>query len=172
MPPTYTSALFYNPANGDLWWRRRPRQHFSTDRDWRIWNMKHAGQIAGTINKGGRRMVGTRLVSRIAWKMQTGADPIGIVDHRDRDPLNNRWRNFARGNEPPKRLEPGAKESEWFANRCEIGVRPISSAMRHQRPARLFGHIRHAGGGIREISGARKASPGCIRASVGFYVGR
>jgi HNH endonuclease len=34
------------------------------------------------------------LASRIAWKMATGRDPIGLIDHRDRNKRNNKIRNL------------------------------------------------------------------------------
>lgn len=56
-----------------------------------------AGSIAGT-NKKGRLVVRADkkeyLASRLIWKMQTGRDPNGVVDHRDGNTLNDRWNNL------------------------------------------------------------------------------
>ncbi len=39
--------LDYNPETGVFVWRPRDRSMFKSVRDWRIWNTKYAGEVAG-----------------------------------------------------------------------------------------------------------------------------
>jgi hypothetical protein len=78
----------YEPETGVIRWR----VHRGT---------KAAGSVAGTMHKDGYLLIGISSVSRvywlahrIIWKMMTGEEPVGQVDHVDGDPRNNRWDNF------------------------------------------------------------------------------
>jgi hypothetical protein len=55
------------------------------------------GTIAGVIT-GNRRLIGIDGVlhraNRLAWLYMTGEWPVGEVDHRDTDSLNDRWLNL------------------------------------------------------------------------------
>lgn len=107
-------CLDYDPATGMFAWRERPRSHFVSDRGWRQWNPKHAGNKAGSRHNGAGgkiywciRLQGHLwLAHRIAWLMAYGTDPDSEIDHADGDPLNNRIANL--------RL---ATRSEQMANR-------------------------------------------------------
>ena len=83
------ALLKYHPETGVLRWR--------VDRGCKI----KAGDVAGSPNKiNGRRRVGidsrTYRAGHLIWLMQTGEwPPAGFeIDHRDRDPSNNRWANL------------------------------------------------------------------------------
>ena len=58
------------------------------------------GAVAGTVNRKGYRMLRIRndvifIASRAAWLIVTGNDPVDhIVDHVDRDTLNNAFSNL------------------------------------------------------------------------------
>ena len=95
----YLRACFdYDPNTGALTRKTRPRDHFKTKRAWATHNATSSGKRAGYINSNGYHVVGLYevdyLVSRIVMKMITGEDPLGTVDHHDRNPLNNRWDNL------------------------------------------------------------------------------
>jgi len=80
----------YDPETGVLRWRVKP--HPSAQRI-------KPGDVAGTVGiKHGYLVVGISrvyyYVHRIIWKMQTGADPVDQIDHRDGGKLNNRWLNL------------------------------------------------------------------------------
>ncbi len=76
----------YNPDTGDLTWKVRPRGHFNSDKDWKRWNTRYAGSVAGSLNTGRYVQVlvnkQPRLAHRIIWEMLHGEIPIGHeVDH-------------------------------------------------------------------------------------------
>lgn len=86
----------YAPETGDLRWRERPLTHFVDTRARTSWNARYARRRAGTENARRQTIsIGNirHLSYRIIWKLVTGNDPVEI-DHRDRDPLNNRWSNL------------------------------------------------------------------------------
>lgn len=96
--PGYLRECFdYDPETGMLTWRERPSWHFRTERARNSWNARYAGYEAGKSKSNGYRLVG--LVSeqyqagRLIFKLMTGRDPV-FVDHRDRNPANNRWNNL------------------------------------------------------------------------------
>jgi hypothetical protein len=95
----------YDPGNGELRWRIRPRDHFSDQRICDSWNTNYASTVAGTVTMpsgyltvGIRKVTGRAIeryfVHRIIWKMVTGEDPAQTIDHADGDQTNNRWPNL------------------------------------------------------------------------------
>lgn len=83
----------YDPLTGKLTWRRR-------DECPDLWNWRFVGTEAGTVHSPETRhlKVGihgtTVFVHLVIWKMITGAEPTGEIDHRDTDGGNNRWENL------------------------------------------------------------------------------
>jgi hypothetical protein len=92
------TCFTYDPEQGELRWKSRPRNHFSDQRSWGIWNTKNAGTKAGSTNPGRHREVGVNRVNymehRVIFKLMTGAEPPESIDHIDGNPLNNRWSNL------------------------------------------------------------------------------
>jgi HNH endonuclease len=90
----------YDPVTGDLRWKQRPETHFihQGGRGSRMWQSRFPGTIAGSVDSHGARQVEinaeTHLVHRVIWKWMTGEDPPSTIDHRDRNPSNNRWANL------------------------------------------------------------------------------
>jgi hypothetical protein len=99
------SILQYNPETGILRWLFRP----PTTRSNIAFNKvisRIPGQLAGSVaitNGDSKHLtVGIKidgklkffLAHRLIWKIMTGVDPVGIVDHEDIDGLNNRWINL------------------------------------------------------------------------------
>ena len=83
LPPEELRELFlYDPRTGILTWRR-------------------TGKVAGypedsgylRVKIGGRK--GRRfMVHRVIWALVTGAWPVQLLDHKDLNRANNRWRNL------------------------------------------------------------------------------
>ena len=88
----------YDPVSGVVLWRVRPRAHFTSNRGWNSTNTQKAGTAAGIADKHGRIRTcieGEHVsLARVIWKLVTGLEPIGEIDHEDTDPANNRWRNL------------------------------------------------------------------------------
>jgi len=89
-PDRLRQLLDYDSATGDLMWRIRPDYG-------KAWNTKHAGKVAGyrhlknfvvRINRRGYP------AHVLIWALVTGAWPSQSIDHKDRDPWNNRWLNL------------------------------------------------------------------------------
>lgn len=86
----------YDEDTGELYWRKRPLEHFETQRAWATWNTRFSGTRAGTIVKGynaitisGRRYYAHRLV----YYMFTGEWP-EEVDHINGDIAQNNFANL------------------------------------------------------------------------------
>jgi hypothetical protein len=86
---TYERArelLNYEPDTGRLLWRLQIT--------WR----RPIGSEAGSIAPNGHRYVGIDKrdyqASRLIWLLMTGAWPDAEIDHKNRDPLDNRWENL------------------------------------------------------------------------------
>jgi hypothetical protein len=83
------SILDYNPETGDLTWRATKSGRRS----------KTAGTTGEWGNHGKRRRTITidgviYKAHRIIWLWMTGGWPPRMIDHEDRDSLNNRWLNL------------------------------------------------------------------------------
>ena len=92
------SILHYDPKTGIFTWRKRPLEHFKTQRACNTWNSRFAGTVAGSPNGLGYLNISISKLHykahRIAWLLMTGRWPKDEIDHRDTDPSNNRWHNL------------------------------------------------------------------------------
>lgn len=128
-------ALHYNPETGIIYWRHdRPRTHFKTDRAWKGFLTRDAGNVAGTLSGGGYVLIGVGgkvlLGHRIAYALHHGielADLPSRIDHEDRDCANNSANN----------LRP-ATHNQNMHNRClnsdnTSGLKGVSWHVRVER---------------------------------------
>lgn len=79
---TVSARIAYDTISGHLTWKDGPR----------------CGLRAGSIQVNGRRAlsIGGRHIMehRIAWLLMTGEWPSKDLDHKNRDPADNRWANL------------------------------------------------------------------------------
>lgn len=90
-------CFWYEVSTGILYWKRRPRHHFPTERGWKIFTKRCVGKPA--LNSGDRysqgRLDGQHTAAhRVIWKLQTGKEPPPVIDHEDENKKNNRWKNL------------------------------------------------------------------------------
>lgn len=88
----------YNKESGILIWKTRPLKHFKNAHGMNTFNSKHAGNICGSKTSNGYVSVwldgGRYLAHRVIWKLVTGVDPDGNIDHIDTNKRNNSWINL------------------------------------------------------------------------------
>lgn len=148
------TLLRYNKKTGFFYWRVT-RSHAVK------------GRIAGTISRG-HRVIGVdgelRLASRLAWFYVKGVWPTNEVDHEDRNPLNDAWRNLraatrkqnCENNGLRRDSTSGARGVHWFKRteqwtayinhnhvRYNLGYfnkKKDAIAARHTAERRLFTH--------------------------------
>jgi hypothetical protein len=103
--PALLVRELFDYRDGLLYWRERPKAHFSDERSWKIWNSRFSGKEVGHVHKsrsGTRRKtvvtvggLSTRfLTSRLVWAWHKGKWPENLVDHEDGDTLNDRIGNL------------------------------------------------------------------------------
>ena len=97
---TYVKEAFsYDPDTGELVWavgRRRGK---------RAGNIRHGSWSVKVGGRQGMVMQATHLI----WVIMTGAWPKAEVDHRDRNPLSNRWGNLREADRPQQLANQRAK---------------------------------------------------------------
>ena len=90
--------LDYDPLTGVFTWKPRPREMFRSDRTFNAWNVRFAGKPAGHARKICVNIqIGTGTIykaHRLAWLYVYGEPVPDLIDHKDRNPLNNRIDNL------------------------------------------------------------------------------
>lgn len=102
IPVSYIRECLRADNEGHLWWLERPLHHFANVRYQATWNKRYAGTLAGSpVDDGHLRVMltlcGARrflLAHRIIWALHHGEWPRCQIDHKDRDPSNNRMGNL------------------------------------------------------------------------------
>ena len=88
----------YNPESGELVWRVRPLHHFPIKKVAILTNARQAGkQVVYKATNGYTRVsIGSirYAAHRVIWKMYTGEEPIGQIDHINGVRTDNRIENL------------------------------------------------------------------------------
>lgn len=88
----------YNPETGDLYWKERPLHHFKSEAGMKTFNTSCVGLIP--INESMQYLrvtladYGKCTAHRIIWKLVTGNEPVGVIDHLNLNKLDNRFENL------------------------------------------------------------------------------
>ena len=99
--PRDEARRIFNYVDGHLVWNCRDRSDFLKDADWKAWNSKYPGTVAGASLRSGYIVIAVTqqgvkkkyLLHRLIWSWHNGPTDIEI-DHRDNDVLNNRIENL------------------------------------------------------------------------------
>lgn len=91
--------LTLDEETGRLFWRKRPREMFSSTKEAARWNTRYARKEAFTAvqsngYKSGRIWGEWYAAHRVVWALVHGEWPAGQIDHIDGDRLNNRPSNL------------------------------------------------------------------------------
>lgn len=98
-PEVLRQLLRYEPDTGKLFWKERPRSMFPSRWSYLVWNKRYAGQEALAFVGAGGYKTGRIFkcgvsAHRAAWAIQYGEWPLGLLDHANRDKLDNRLENL------------------------------------------------------------------------------
>jgi hypothetical protein len=89
----------YDEASGKLYWRfDRPKSHFKSERYWKTYLKRYAGNEFGRVNSYGYRagtlLGGNHKSHRLIYLLKTGSLPLGQIDHINGTKDDNRWVNL------------------------------------------------------------------------------
>jgi hypothetical protein len=170
----YLRACFdYDPDSGVIRWRKRPREHFNSELAYRVFRGRNAGREITHIDPKGYcnlTLDGMHYrAARVIWKWMTGNEPPAIVDHADRDKLNNRWANL-------RAATPAQSIHNQTPRPNATGYRGVIKGKLKSR-TKWYAHINHNGrtrslGTFKSAEEASAAYEECLRRLHGeFYSG-
>lgn len=122
---------------GEVFWKERPRSHFSSEGFWRRNTRESAGQPVKfyDVNGHGHRAIRFRvfgasrtfLLHRIVWCLAHGDMPKGWLDHINNDPGDNRLVNLrlvtpSQNAQNARRRKPGLKGAYRNNNRWQSRI--------------------------------------------------
>lgn len=130
----------YNSADGIFTWK-----HFEPRGN--NWNAKFSGKRAGAAcGRKGRRQIMIDLKfypeSHVAWLLMKGVWPLETVDHIDRNPANNRWKNLREATTDQQAGNKGARKDSVSGFR---GVRFNAECQKWSARICVSGRQKHLG---------------------------
>jgi hypothetical protein len=137
----------FDYADGQLIWRERPLSDFKSQRACNIWNTRFSGEVAGSINPDGYRIIQIGRVSyrahRLVYAWHHGSCPSDLqIDHTSGVRSDNRIENL--------RLATHAENCQNAAKRCDntskfVGVCWHKRAKKFNAGIRINGKTKHLG---------------------------
>lgn len=91
LPDGVEKLFSYCPETGRVAWKRREGLAH------KFFNTRFAGKTVGTAHDGYLRVScagSSYYLQRIVWKIVTGREPDGYIDHIDGNGCNNAWKNL------------------------------------------------------------------------------
>lgn len=133
MPDRGRLAEMLDYRDGALFWRERPRSHFTSDRNHAVWNGTWAGKRAGQMTANEYRLISIDKVRylehRLVYHLLRGPLQDALeIDHIDGNSLNNSIENLrtcshAENNHNQKSRRPGLpKNVFWSKNEQKYKV--------------------------------------------------
>ena len=145
--------LDYNPATGVFKWKVN-----------RVG--VRAGSIAGSVTGGYRTITLDGVMykaHRLAWKMQTGSDPLNTIDHINNDRSDNRFSNLREATRSEQGRNKTAHGSSAF-----LGVSWIASRRKFQARITVNGRQPHLGYFNSEVDAAHAYNAAASKAYGAF----
>lgn len=139
-PDKLRQLLRYEPETGKLFWLERAREMFATNRAFKTWNTRFAGQEAFTSETYGYRVgnVDYKLCAdhRVIWAMVHGYWPDEDLDHINGDRADNRIDNL--------------REATRSENLCNRSMSPLNTSGHkgvffHEQSQKWRAHIKKNG---------------------------
>lgn len=143
-------ALFnYDEETGLLFWREREREDFATERAWKYFNTRFAGNVAGAIvhrRSGPYRVVCIDNVKywqhRVVWLYAHGAWPRQYIDHKNLDGADNRLSNLREASHTQNLANCPKREGTLMEFK---GVARVRQSGRYAARIRANGKLIHLG---------------------------
>ncbi len=138
----------YDPETGVFTWLPRERSHFSHDRQFKNWNGRYPGTVAGRVGPKGYRAIAVLdhlyPAHRLAWLYVHGRFPADQIDHINRERDDNRIANLR---------DVSGVENAWnkgLQRGTKTGVTGVTeyrwhSVKRYVARIRVSGRLHHLG---------------------------
>lgn len=153
----------YDPETGLFTWLPRKRDWFKSVGQWKNWNGRYPGSVAGTVGKKGYRTIAIHdklyKAHRLAWFYVHGRWPTDQIDHINGDRDDNRITNLR---SVSNSINGKNKKRDHRNVSGYIGVTPYPyhGTMKWVARIRVDGRLKHLGyfDTIQEAAVARKAA--------------
>lgn len=130
--------LDYDPETGTLKWKVDFGHHKAGTEAGRIHKRRKHGRAAVEINLGGF----TYQAHNLIWSIVTGKQPENEVDHKNRDPADNRWENLREADRSQNQANTALYENNQSGRR---GVHFIARLNRWRAIISVKGKNEHLG---------------------------